>query len=428
MLDYYIILKTVYEYLEENPDSELHIVFIGDKNQLEPIGIGNPYKELLNKIPLFKLTENFRAIKSPHLVGFLDLILNNTEKYNRWTLDEKTQKEYCKDIHFNFLKNREEYYPILKEKLIKLREKGIQPYNGKNEKECFQIISPWGSNSRDYQHVITCLVRESYKGDKSDEFYKKGDYVTFSKNAKGLFFNNDMGEIVNKTRGGYTIKLTTPIDESLIKQKREKDIKGETFYKEVDGYKITILTEDSVIIPLINNNYEGENKFLKSNYCRTVHSVQGLQFSHVLYVVPENTSFLNLNMNYTAYSRTKDKLYLIGNRYSFEGEHAKKGGKGINTILKFKHKLIEEIDEILSNEENTLITQNLNIERCLNIRKYKKFATWKRDFGIKPEGECSDCKKIISINNYHVFLKDKNGNQELDNMKCVCRWCFNKNR
>lgn len=33
MLDYYIILKTVDEYLEENPDSELHIVFIGDVNR-----------------------------------------------------------------------------------------------------------------------------------------------------------------------------------------------------------------------------------------------------------------------------------------------------------------------------------------------------------------------------------------------------------
>lgn len=428
MLDYYIILKTIDEYLEEIPDSELHIVFIGDVNQLEPIGIGNPYKELLNKIPLFKLTENFRAKESPHLVGFLDLILNNTEKYNRWTLDKKTQNEFCKDIHFNFLKTREEYYPILKEKLIKLREKGIQPYNGKNEKNCFQIISPWGSNSRDYQHVITCLVREIYKGDKSDDFYKEGDDVTFSKNAKGLFYNNDMGEILHKNRGGYTIKLTTPIDKSLIKQKREKDIKGETFYKEVDGYKITILSGDTIIIPLIKNNYEGENKFLKSNYCRTVHSVQGLQFSNVLYVVPENTPFLNLNMNYTAYSRSKDKLYLIGNRYSFEGEHARKGSKGINTILKFKHSLIEEIDEKLSNEENTLITQNMNIEKCLNIRKYKKFATWEKDFGIKHEGECYDCKKDITMDNYHVFLKDDNGNHDIDNLKCVCRWCFNKKR
>ncbi len=426
MLDYHIILKTVDEYLEENPDSELHITFIGDENQLEPIGIGTPYKELLDKIPLFKLTKNYRAKKSPHLIEFLNLILNKTEKYNKWILDEKTQKEYCDNVEFLFTKNKEDYYSILEEKLINLKEEGIKPYNGVSE-NCFQIISPWG-DSRDYQYEITRLIRIVFKGDESEELYKKGDYVTLSKNVKGLFFNNDMGKIVKKDEDGYTIKLNTQIEESFIKKYEDK--KGEPFNIESEGWKIKVLSKTNIIIPHTGNKDDTrrENKFLKSNYCRTVHSLQGLQFSHVLYVVPDNTSFLNMNMNYTAYSRAKDKLYLIGNRYSFEGGNAKKGKESINTILKFKGSLIKDIEEILSNEENTLISQNMNIEKCLNIRKDKKFATWKRDFGAKPEGECSDCKKVISINNYNVFLKDKNGNHELDNMKCVCRLCFNKNR
>lgn len=422
MLDYYSILTTIDEYLNEFGDREVHIVFIGDQNQLQPVGVGNPYKALLDKIPTFRLTKNFRANKSPDLCSFLDLTLNKTKDYDRWNLDEKTQRKFSKDVGFYFTKD---YITILSEQLENLKKRGIEPYNGNNENDCFQVICPWGNNSNPFQYDITVLIRSIFKKDDSEEFYKKGDYVTFSKNARGLFYNNDMGEIIDKDSSGYTIKLSNPsIDKKLINKEDSNNS-----YKEVADYKIKILSESVIFIPhKKKGNINGEHYFLKSNYCRTVHSVQGLQFSNVLYVVPHVSQFLNINMNYTAYSRAKDKLILIGDKRSFDGEYSKKKAPDINTILKFKDSILTDIDKTLSNDEQTLISQNLDIDRCLNIKKDKKFKKWTVDFGFNTEGECYDCKKNITINNYHVFLKDEYGNHDIDNLKCICRWCFNKKR
>ena len=71
---------------------------------------------------------------------------------------------------------------------------------------------------------------------------------------------------------------------------------------------------------------------IKPALARTVHSSQGLQFPVVIYV-GKNYNRLDLNINYTAYSRAKTKLYLLGLIDCFNGLNVREKSEERNTFI-----------------------------------------------------------------------------------------------
>ena len=59
---FYKLIKWCYKYYESF-NNEIHIVFIGDENQLPSIGVGDPFSNLVNYVNTFTLTKNFRSNK-----------------------------------------------------------------------------------------------------------------------------------------------------------------------------------------------------------------------------------------------------------------------------------------------------------------------------------------------------------------------------
>ena len=69
--------------------------------------------------------------------------------------------------------------------------------------------------------------------------------------------------------------------------------------------------------------------------CRTVHKSQGLEYDEVVFVQTSSTPIwtLSKNLNYTAYSRAKRKLYLVGSLQMFNGRSARLEARRQNTYI-----------------------------------------------------------------------------------------------
>ena len=406
MIMYYKLLNTVNTYNETGVcKSQLHIVFIGDVNQLEPIGIGNPYVSLLKKIPTFQLTENFRANKD--IKDFCMVILNNGPKGDKWGIDTELKDKYKDSISFDFTTHEKEWIIKLKNKLIEMKERGLTPCGGDDDNsKSFQIICPYNDICR----KISPIVRGIFYDNDSKEVYEPGDIIIMTKNIKGLFYNNDLGRIVDIDSDGYEIELFETYGE--MSNGKEDDVIYE-------GHRINILSTNKIRIPITYKYDIYQNIFIKPSYCRTVHSVQGLQWLEAIYVAPkQGGSFINIKMNYTAFSRAKERLYLIGNQIAFDGHYAKKPGPEKNSILSLKDRTIDGISEILGGKTYTRISQNCIVERCLNISKDKKYKIWNEMNNNSTDGECSECTKNLTIRQFYIFSTDN------ETYKCLCHKCF----
>ena len=54
---------------------------------------------------------------------------------------------------------------------------------------------------------------------------------------------------------------------------------------------------------------------VKHSFCKTVHKSQGSEYKFVILYIPRNMSgFLNVNLLYTAITRTKEKIWIVFDR------------------------------------------------------------------------------------------------------------------
>ena len=278
---------------------KLHIVLLGDINQLYPVGIGCPFRDLIHCKKNFKkveLTKNYRS--NGDIVPFCDTILNNDI---RWTLDHDDEDSltniYTNDIFYNFTNNYKDIDEELKKLLNDLKSKGYKPhsYDKLNDKT-YQIITYTNKDCIEYSKY----VRNLYSDKNTYKEYEKGDPIIVKKNDsdKGIY-NGDEGTI---------IKIIGDFD-----------------------YKILFEETNGVNIELVLNKYD-----IKPALARTVHASQGSQFNIIIYVC-KNNYYLDLNINYTAYSRAKEKLYLIGNINCFNSDKVRNKSEPRNTFISLEY-------------------------------------------------------------------------------------------
>ena len=273
----------------------LHIVLLGDNNQLLPIGVGCPFRDLIEckKIKKTMLTKNFRT--QGDIGDFCDTILDGSI---RWTLDHNKENSltrvYNNDITFNFTKNNGDTDTELKKLLNKLKLEGYMPYSlDKENPNTYQIITQKNDDCIEYSKFI----RNLYNDKKSLKKFEVNDPVIICNNnySDKHIFNGDDATIIKK----------------------------------LYNYEYLIRLEDKREVVLNENDF-------KPGLCRTVHSSQGLQFNNVIYVCKSNY-YLNLNINYTAYSRAKNKLYLIGNINCFDSDKVKEQSEKRNTFISYAY-------------------------------------------------------------------------------------------
>ena len=249
------------------------IIFIGDADQLPPVGPGQMFKDLIESkyVPIVRLTGNYRQ----HLMSGIAKAAREIVKGRMPVLENDFNKEMIFDeVPLGRQADRvlEHYFDTLPQKL------NIKP-------EDIQILSPqrtgevgvYSLNQKIQQRLTRSsnpLFTKKASIDYEMEFFT-GDKVIMRKNKVKEYglVNGDIGRILRKSGS----KIVTEFNEN----------------------EIELSTKDAYDLELA--------------YAITIHLSQGSDYSGVIIPCSSEHSFmLKRNLIYTGLTRAKDKAIFVG--------------------------------------------------------------------------------------------------------------------
>ena len=234
---------------------EAKIIFVGDHQQLMPVGVGEPFFDFLtesadgNLCEVCRLTNNHRQGK------------NDIAKNAKHVLDHEPLEE---GIGVAIRRCKTSRIPDIAKKIA---GNGNDRNNAAMNPSIVQIISPFNG----LNDVINNTLRKKEKNSFTDRF-SMGDKVIAVHNAKE-YCNGDVGFIVDMDELGIMIQFE-------------------------DGRRVFVDWCDSEDIQLA--------------YSITVHKMQGSECKRVYLFLPKDTSeFVEERLLYTAVTRAKDELCIF---------------------------------------------------------------------------------------------------------------------
>lgn len=254
------------------------LVLVGDDAQLPSVGPGNVLRELVNcqAIPTVRLTQIFRQAQES------DIVLNS-HRINKGECIEAGDKD--SDFRFVPLGDESKMADLIVQMSVKLKERDAN----------FQILSP------KYDGVVGVtnlndLLREALNpesvGKKEATFgalkFREGDRIMVIKNDYQLgVYNGDMGKLMSIRSEYFTVRIHGIGDGGVdvLKEIPRKDIVAK----------------------------------IRLAYAITVHKSQGSEFDTVILpMVRTHGRMLQRNLFYTAVTRAKKRVWVLGDRQSIQ--------------------------------------------------------------------------------------------------------------
>lgn len=261
--------------------SECNIILVGDVDQLEPIGPGSFFKDLVNSplIPTVKLIKGHRNHGA---------IAKNASLINKG----KRMKDYVFNNNFSFI-------PVEKEKIQeKVLDKYLELRSRYGERDIC-VLTPMRQRSRGGVNAINEIIRNKVNpyNSKNEKIkgcnFRIGDRIMQTKNMykKEVLYNNGMRDVgVFNGDCGKIMNINS------------------------DENQLTIRFDDGRTA--VYNKYETENLTLA--YAMTVHKSQGSEYKTVIVIHNmEHYIMLRKNLLYTAITRAKQEVVLMGEEKAF---------------------------------------------------------------------------------------------------------------
>ena len=247
---------------------ETKLVLVGDAAQLPSVGPGNVLREVIQsgEVPTVQLKTVFRQAEGSSIAVNAQLI-------------ERAETELVFDDDFVFLpaKNQEEAMYLI----CALYQRAVQAVG----RDKVQILTPVRKNghacgANNLNTVIQGMIQDApgtgchHYG----RFFCTGDPVIQNRNADGIY-NGEVGVVQETEPDKIRVRFTGS----------DKDLPYE----------------------------EGKLDLLDLAYALTVHKSQGSEYSVVIFpVLKEHKFMLNRNLLYTAVTRGKTRVFLVGNRWA----------------------------------------------------------------------------------------------------------------
>lgn len=311
------------------------VILIGDINQLPSVGPGNVLRDLIKsgRINTQYLTENFRQADGEEIV-------QNANDINKGIFPKNFKENVFMYYYYKEQANREKEIINFIKKVVS-RDKNTQIIT-------FYKKHALGSTNlnKEIQDTINTSEPDKKEIIHNNIVYRVGDKVMqIRNNYDNEVFNGTFGEVVD-------INLD---DECLLIDFENSDDVKE-YYKE-------------------------DFKELELAYAITTHKAQGSEFEHVLIPVvgyggAYNNSFLTRNLLYTAITRGKKKVTLIGDRQA--------------SLLKFM------VDNTYIEERNTSLDERIKEEYKPKVKREKKETK-------KPKEEKSEAEIFLEENQVTLF-------------------------
>lgn len=310
------------------------IIFIGDVEQLPPVGVGSFLEDLQKaNVKTVRLSRVYRQKESNPIVDFAYDV--NKKKVNymgyltrKFIFDKKLnifiKKNFSK-------KENEEYYSFfMQEAVIETALEYIDRYKNILEVQVLTQLRKGGNNS------ANSINKEIQKLINTNEFipetpFKVGDKILQIRNNKiKEIFNGSIGIIKKYNKGSETIDID--------------------FIDGDDYFRVTY-----------NRNSGGINENILKNldlaYAMTIHKSQGQEFKAIVLVV-NNYFFINKKMIYTGITRAREKATIVTNHvnltHGIKTEYGLKEIEGKLKEVKRNSTLSNKIIEFLKEKETDL--------------------------------------------------------------------------
>lgn len=254
---------------------ETYLVLVGDAAQLPSVGPGNVLRELITcrTVPHVRLTQIFRQAADSAIVQ----VSHQVVRGDRVNLNQP------RDSAFQFVPvpSEEQVAQLITQMARRLKDRD----------ENFQVLAPKYDGAAGVKN-LNLLLRNELNPDTGqphwgtgDHSLRLGDRVMVVKNDYELnIYNGDMGKVAAISEDGVRVRIHGVADIDAV-----------------------------VDIPA-----EDVNDLLKLAYAITVHKSQGSEFGTILLpVVPSQGRMLQRNLLYTALTRAKKKVWVVGDERSF---------------------------------------------------------------------------------------------------------------
>lgn len=293
-VDYLIIdefsmvdIKLFYQILS-NLDDNTRLIIVGDYHQLPSVGAGQVMKDLIlsNKIPTIELTKIFRQKGNSDIVELAHDIVNN------------------KIININKFKIKKEKFKELLDK-----DKSLYFIDNSNETEImnslYEILDIFINNGKSFNDIQILNATNVYSIGSNNLNNNIQKIYNKSKNKDDLFYVGNNKYFCNKDK----IIQTVNDYESNVMNGSIGFIKN-IFY---DSFIVDYMDEND------NIEYTLENvSNIQLAYSISIHKSQGSEYPIV--IIPFSSTqkmMLNMNLFYTAITRAKVKLIILGDSRTF---------------------------------------------------------------------------------------------------------------
>ena len=271
------------------------MTFVGDVNQLEPIGWGALFHQLVKSqtIPTYKLTTNYRVYT---VEGERDGVIMNANNLIKYVPNEFILFEFVETNNFSIEEGPiERVYDIVKIYF----QHGIKA-------EDLVIITPFNRVLKALNNTVQKIydVGNRFKIDSRNVKWIIGDIVMLNENDKEInVFNGEKGIIIDINDKSISVEFpASGVHDFLLEPKAKK----KSYYKNGTTFKST---NSDVVMDGYEDEYDSERTVMKLDhaYAITVDKSQGSEWNFVIFYIPEfsMSSFINRNRIYTAITRAK---------------------------------------------------------------------------------------------------------------------------
>lgn len=261
--------------------TNMQVIFVGDKDQLPSVGPGQVLHDLLaiDAIPKQELTEIYRQGDGSSIIPLAHAIKNGQLPAD-FTQNQKDRSFFACDAY--------KIEPLIAQIVKRAKDKGYTPQD-------IQVLAPMyrGAAGIDALNKMMQEIFNPNDGTKkevtfNDTVYRIGDKVLQLVNSpEDNVFNGDMGQIVGITLAKQS---EDKVDELVIQFDA-----NEVTYKRNEWNKITL------------------------SYCCSIHKSQGSEFQMVILpMVHQYQRMLQRNLLYTAVTRSKEMLILLGEPQAYQ--------------------------------------------------------------------------------------------------------------
>lgn len=326
-------LSQFYYMIKELPEQNFRLILVGDPDQLPSIGPGKVLKDMIegNYLPVYRLETNYRQKKALEMGQIVDIdaskmpkILENAKKI----IGGVTELEPGIDFKIGRTHSDEQTLEIAVQLLERIGAKDFM--------DDLIILSPYSNK----QFLATRNINKSFKS-----YFNPNPEVSwgpFSVNDRVMQMTNDYAKgIVNGDIGVIR----------QIKLKGNND-------RQLDSLLVEYPSGNESVKQIKYSAHTSREQ-LTLAYAVSIHKSQGNGYKYVLVLIPQyyNSQFFNRNMLYTAVTRAKECVYLLGGNYDRAIETAHRDRA---TRLAFRMRTRKELDlkRTLNIEERSSLITN----------------------------------------------------------------------